>query len=669
MVHNTVAAYAGEVDSKNILIGRDKEVSQMLDGIQNVKSSTWLITGESGIGKSALLDEIYRRLTNDVDDLKKNTFVGYYSRKESLIAESESLVYPFNIALGSLVRDVLKTQTSGERMDTTWTKIKRGFSKSAKEQGKKIGLAILEDAAKKVGLGQTFEVGKEIIKAIGEEKSGIQLSQSYVTEHKDEARESYLEIFKAILDEFKDRRFVVMFDQFEHVGKASIDFFLNFAKFMMFEERFHIIVSFSTDERIIQEPEIKAKFKELQDKVKRALHGEIMDLHGLPEEEIGKWIKIVRGVSLPMTPDLQRIRENTAGLPMLLEEWIRTSADLNDYESISRKRLCEQLTKLKSGLPPNMEKNLYRLSILQQPFRNDDYGKLASYLEIDDPFEIQSLGERLVENRVFSPLKKEDNNDDTDSWWFRHELIKRCFEDNLRMDIRNYYHDKAARFFLALEKKNHRGEAEKEEEYNNTTTYKNDNLQIQDNYKIAISAAYHLHMSRKSPQESYNRNRDIGDYAARKGDLDLAERCYKRSVKDIQQLSQSKSAENNTQNLKAKEMWLLNDLATKVYSIWGRYNEALSIFKSALEYSQDSNNQLMYSTMLNNIGIIHKNKGEHDQALKLYQQSLELSKGLGDDPGIGNALDNISIIHYNKGEYDQALKLYRSKLEDKRKVR
>jgi hypothetical protein len=52
-----------------------------------------------------------------------------------------------------------------------------------------------------------------------------------------------LGIFRSLADEFKeDRNFVLIFDQFESAGKLSIDFFLNFVKFM--PERFHIIVAF-----------------------------------------------------------------------------------------------------------------------------------------------------------------------------------------------------------------------------------------------------------------------------------------------------------------------------------------------------------------------------------------------------------------------------------------
>jgi predicted ATPase len=443
--------------AKSLLIGRDKEVYQIVNDVKNNKSSsTWLLTGESGIGKSALLDEVYRRFTtkkeNDDDDkdIQHNAFVGYYSRKESLIAESESLIYPFRIALKSLVYEIKNSQHLGERIDNTLSRVKKGFLNYATDQGKKIGLAILEDVAKKVGLEQTFEVGKDIVKAMGAEKTGMLLAQSYVSEHKDEARESYIEILKTLVDEFKERQFVLIFDQFEYVGKPSIDFFLNFAKFIMFEKRFHIIVSFRTDEITKQDSSTRSLFEELRDIMEAELHSNIIDLQGLSAEDIGNWIKITRGISLSLNPDLQRIKENSAGLPLLLEEWMRSSKDFKDYENINREQLCIQITKLKTGLSEDIQKNIYRLCILQQPFNDDEM--LAEYLEMDDPYNVQSLVEKLIENRIFYTLKnKSMNNTYTDSW-FRHELIKRCLEDNLLNSISKHYHDKAANSLLNYRK-------------------------------------------------------------------------------------------------------------------------------------------------------------------------------------------------------------------------
>lgn len=64
--------------SESALIGRENELGEMFDDLKQDKSIRLLI-GESGIGKSALLDEYYRTLTEEMRD---EVFVGYYSRDE-----------------------------------------------------------------------------------------------------------------------------------------------------------------------------------------------------------------------------------------------------------------------------------------------------------------------------------------------------------------------------------------------------------------------------------------------------------------------------------------------------------------------------------------------------------------------------------------------------------
>src|SRR5205823_1894731 len=115
---------------------RDNEINEILNTMKDNKSNIGtklLLVGESGIGKSALLDEIYRRLTEE-DDQSNQIFVGYYSKKESLIAESESLIYPFSIVLQKLVNNVKQSQQLGEKIDSTMARVKKGLLKFGKEQ-------------------------------------------------------------------------------------------------------------------------------------------------------------------------------------------------------------------------------------------------------------------------------------------------------------------------------------------------------------------------------------------------------------------------------------------------------------------------------------------------------------------------------------------------------
>jgi hypothetical protein len=66
-----------------------------------------------------------------------------------------------------------------------------------------------------------------------------------VSKNQSEAILSYLGIFQSLADEFKDRRFVLLFDQFESTKKASVEFLINFVNRM--PDKFHIVVSFRTE--------------------------------------------------------------------------------------------------------------------------------------------------------------------------------------------------------------------------------------------------------------------------------------------------------------------------------------------------------------------------------------------------------------------------------------
>jgi hypothetical protein len=146
-----------------------------------------------------------------------------------------------------------------------------------------------------------------------------------------------------------------------------------------------MIVSFKTDDTIWNNPAARKLYEDLERKLTYDLGARKISIEGLPAEDIGKWIKQVRGVSLPLTPDLHRIRENSAGLPLILEEWIRTSENLNDYEEIKRDDLCNQTIKLEEGLDERDQVRLYRLSILPQPIKHKS---LASYLDMGNNMDL-----------------------------------------------------------------------------------------------------------------------------------------------------------------------------------------------------------------------------------------------------------------------------------------
>jgi hypothetical protein len=64
--------------------------------------------------------------------------------------------------LEKLVNNAKESQQLGEKIDSTMARVKKGLLKFGKEQGIKLGVAIIEDVANKAGLKETLDVGKDI---------------------------------------------------------------------------------------------------------------------------------------------------------------------------------------------------------------------------------------------------------------------------------------------------------------------------------------------------------------------------------------------------------------------------------------------------------------------------------------------------------------------------
>jgi hypothetical protein len=95
--------------------------------------------------------------------------------------------------------------------------------------------------------------------------------------------------------------------------------------------------------------------------------------------------------------------------------------------------------RLENGLSEQDQVKLYKVSILLQPLK---FKRLATYLEIDEKNVdlVRPFVKRLIENRIFGEDVK----------WFRHGLVKKCFEDDLDDEERITYHERAAKFFESL---------------------------------------------------------------------------------------------------------------------------------------------------------------------------------------------------------------------------
>ena len=242
---------------------------------------------------------------------------------------------------------------------------------------------------------------------------------------------------------------------------------------------------------------------------------------------------------------------------------------------------------------------LYRISILLYPLKDQ---MLSEYLQTNNGYNdadivIIPFIERLIERGIFD--KKYE--------WFRHELIKKCYEDDLGEEQKKRYHNRTADFYL-------------------------------------VGCANHLHNAGRY-DESYIYNVRLADYASTTiGDLHLAERCYKMAIDDAMKLG----------NLERK-IKCIHNLSWYVYHVWGRYNEASDNYRYVLKYYKHINDRPNQSMVLNNIGLIYENKGEYDAALDKYNESLKIRRQLADKGGIANSLNNLGYTLISRGKFEEAL--------------
>jgi tetratricopeptide (TPR) repeat protein len=605
---------------KPFIIGREEEIQELLSDLKESKKTVRILHGEAGVGKSRVLDVFYETLKQN-HDYKNTHFIGYYDKSKAVIVEASSSLYPFEECLLDLIKFIKESQNTQEQISSFLDRLKESAITFAKQEGKEIAIAVINDLIKKAGFEETASFGKRFISVFKGTKSSITKVEEYLSKNQEDVFRAYLAMFQGLATEYENRKFVLIFDQFESVGKHAIDFLLNLITLLP-AERFHIIVGFQTKDRTWREPTIRALFEETRDKIVFDLGGKELELQGLTADGIGKWIRIKRNMLLPLYPDLDRIQERTAGLPLLLDTWIQKSQNLN-YEEIDVNNHCQQLTRLSEDLDEQDSIKLDKLSILLNPLNDEEF--ISKYLNFKtDTIEgYYSFINRLIRVGIF------DNKSD----WFKHELLKSCYKDKIREMIKKKYNEQVANHYYSLIKKKLNIDNSSNVQYN------------QEYYKLEYGYAYHLHNAGKY-SDSFNYNNKVAKIAFKLGNLDEAELCYKRCL----------DAATKDRNIDKYSANAIIFSLSHIYSIWGRYDEALSNLKELLNYYIQNKMEYEQVPTLNNIGIILKSKGEYDEAIMVYEESLEIARKIGDQQGIPYTLTNIGNIFKDKREYDKALK-------------
>ncbi|MGC9060193.1 MAG: tetratricopeptide repeat protein [Thermoplasmata archaeon] len=90
----------------------------------------------------------------------------------------------------------------------------------------------------------------------------------------------------------------------------------------------------------------------------------------------------------------------------------------------------------------------------------------------------------------------------------------------------------------------------------------------------------------------------------------------------------------------------------------GNYEEALRCFEEYGRFAEKTGDLWGVAIAQNNLGVLWSEKGDLVKSLAHYENSVDAYQRVGDENGIAISRMNIGIIHHYLGEYDTALEYY-----------
>ena len=149
---------------------------------------------------------------------------------------------------------------------------------------------------------------------------------------------------------------------------------------------------------------------------------------------------------------------------------------------------------------------------------------------------------------------------------------------------------------------------------------------------------------------------NLGGVAWNLGDYEQATDLYQQSLSIRQQLGDQSGITDSLYNLGV------------LARIQGDYERAIDLYQQSLAIKQQLGDQYAIGLILNALGIIALHQGDYERAIDLYQQSLAIKQQLGDQSGIAATLHNLGGIAYSQKNYERATDLYQQSLAIKQQL-
>ncbi|MDB5078623.1 MAG: hypothetical protein JWP00_547 [Chloroflexi bacterium] len=133
-----------------------------------------------------------------------------------------------------------------------------------------------------------------------------------------------------------------------------------------------------------------------------------------------------------------------------------------------------------------------------------------------------------------------------------------------------------------------------------------------------------------------------GRLAYLQGDYKEAQPLLEKSLQlweDLQDKTQS-----------AQTLLFLGNIANRI----GKYTEARALLEKSLEITRQTGNKFWIADALNTLGLANWFQGNYPRAREIYQESLAIWQEKEDIAGIAMTMSNLGAVDYQQGDYEQA---------------
>jgi|GEM_PF-2595251 len=156
--------------------------------------------------------------------------------------------------------------------------------------------------------------------------------------------------------------------------------------------------------------------------------------------------------------------------------------------------------------------------------------------------------------------------------------------------------------------------------------------------------------SDEDSQEKARLYYDCGFVHSRKGEFDQAKEFYDKALGILK---------DKTDQMSQKEIGKLFNATGVVHWYQGKYDQAIQYYQKSIEIFQKLKDEQEVSYPYNNLGNISFDRGDVDRAIEYYQKSLAIREKIGDINAMAGSYNNLGNAYYKKGNYPEAMRNYK----------